>query len=163
MFNIAEEQVRLNMLLEENEGEITPELEELLAVNEANLYTKAANYRNAILNNKSIIEQAKAEKKRLEALIKTKERANDVMKERMKDAMNLFGMTRIDIDKGVGGSFSFRKSVSVVIEDGKEDEVPESFRNVTWTLDKNAIKEALNAGEVVEHASLEERQNLQIK
>jgi hypothetical protein len=41
--------------------------------------------------------------------------------------------------------------------------VPESFREVTWTLDKTAIKEALLAGEEVEHAWLEERQNLQIK
>jgi len=163
LFNIAEEQVRLNMLLEENEGEITPELEKLLAVNEANLYTKAANYRNAILNNAFIIEMAKAEKKRLDTLIKKKEHANDVMKERIKDAMNLFGMSRIDIDKGVGGSFSFRKSVSTAIEEGKESEVPESFREVTWTLDKTAIKEALLAGEEVEHAWLEERQNLQIK
>ena len=41
--------------------------------------------------------------------------------------------------------------------------VPESFRKVSWTLDKKAIKEAINAGEEVKGASLVENRNIQIK
>ena len=161
LFNITEEQRKLNALLEEAEGELTPELEQMLEVNEHNLTAKAESYRNAILQNKADIDRAKEEKKRLDAFIKARERANDAMQGRLKDAMLTFGVDRIAIDGGVGGTLSFRKSVAVVVDD--EAEVPEAYRKTTWTLDKAAIKEALKNGEEVPHACLQENMNLQVK
>jgi hypothetical protein len=161
LFEISDEQRRLNALLEEAEGEITPELEAALEVNQQNLYQKAHQYRNAILLNKGDIDRAKDEKKRLDTFIKRKENANGTMEQRLKDAMLAFDTPKIEIDGGVGGVLSFRKSVAVVIDD--ENEVPEAYRKTTWTLDKTAIKDALKNGEDVPHAFLQENMNLQIK
>lgn len=161
LYEITEEQRKLEAMLEESEGVLTPEIEQLLEVNKYNMESKAANYRNAIMMNKSIIEQAKEEKKRLDAFIKSKERANEAMSTRLRDAMLMFDINKFEIDGGVGGTLSFRKSEQVVIDD--ENEVPESFRKVTWTLDKTAIKNSIKAGVNVPHACIEERMNLQIK
>lgn len=161
LFNITEEQRRINFLLEESEGEITPELEELLAVNEANLNTKAESYRNAILKNATEIKAAKEEKKRIDALIKQKERANDMMQERIKEAMQTFGLEEININNGVGGRFSFRKSASLVIDN--EEAVPDEYKKATYTIDKAGIKEAIKAGAACDYAHIEENLNLQIK
>lgn len=148
-------------MLEENEGELTPELEKMLEVNQYNLEHKAEQYRNAILMNKANIEQAKEEKKRLDAFIKSKERANEAMSTRLRDAMLMFDTPKIEIDGGVGGVLSFRKSEQVVIED--EEKVPEEFRKVTWTLDKTAIKQAIKDGEDIDGATLQTNMNLQVK
>lgn len=161
LYEITEEQRKLEAMLEESEGVLTPEIEQLLEVNKYNMESKAANYRNAILMNKATIEQAKEEKKRLDAFIKSKERANEAMSTRLRDAMLMFDINKFEIDGGVGGTLSFRKSEQVVIDD--ENEVPESFRKVTWTLDKTAIKNSIKAGVNVPHACIEERMNLQIK
>lgn len=161
LFDITTEQRQLMAMLEESEGELTTELEKMLEVNQYNLEHKAEQYRNGILMNKSDIERAKEEKKRLDAFIKGKERSNEAMSSRLKDAMLAFDTPKIEIDGGVGGVISFRKSVSVVIDD--ENEVPETFRKVSWTLDKTAIKEAIKNGENVPHASLQENMNIQIK
>jgi hypothetical protein len=161
LFEISDEQRRLNAMLEEAEGELTPELEAALEVNQYNLEAKAEDYRNAIMMNAKDIEAAKEEKKRLDAFIKRKENANDTMKQRLKDAMLLFDTPKIQINGGVGGTLSFRRSEQVVIDD--ENAVPEAFRKVTWTLDKTAIKEAIKQGEDIEGATIVENMNLQIK
>ena len=161
LFEITAEQRQLMAMLEEAEGELTPEIEQMLEVNQYNLEHKAEQYRNAILINKGDIDRAKKEKKRLDAFIKAKERSNEAMTSRLKDAMLAFDTPKIEIDGGVGGVLSFRKSVAVVIDD--ENEVPEAYRKTTWTLDKTAIKEALKNGEDVPHACLQENMNLQVK
>ena len=161
IFDIEAEQLQLMAMLEESEGELTPELEKMLEVNQYNLEHKAGQYRNSILKNKSDIERAKEEKKRLDAIIKAKERSSEAMSTRLHDAMLLFGIPKIEIDGGVGGVLSFRKSEQVVIED--ENKVPEAFRKVTWTLDKTAIKQAIKDGEDIEGATLQTNMNLQVK
>ena len=41
LYQISEEQQRLNAMLEESGGELTPEIEEALAINRDNLQVKA--------------------------------------------------------------------------------------------------------------------------
>ena len=49
IYQISAEQQRINEMLFESEGELTPELEEALAINEANLAIKAEDYATSIL------------------------------------------------------------------------------------------------------------------
>lgn len=59
-------------------------------------------------------------------------------------------------------SIRWRKSVAVVVTD--ESRIPEEFRirKVTESIDKAEIRRALKNGSIIEGASLEERQNIQI-
>ena len=161
LFSINEDTLRINAMLEEMEGEITPELEELMAINDANLTEKAGQYRNAIMNNKADIEAAKAEIKRLQAFVKGKERANDNMSQRMDDALKLRGLTELKLDGGVGGRYSYRSSRQVVVDD--ESIIPDTLCTFKREVSKTAIKDAIEAGEDVAGAHIEDKQNLQIK
>ena len=161
IFEIEQERLRLNTMIEEAEGELTPELEQMLEVNEQNLMDKAKTYREIILSNNTDIDLAKQEIKRLQDLVKSRERSNEAMKTRLKDAMQLFGVPRIAIDGGVGGVLSFRRSEAVVIED--ETAIADEWKKVTYTIDKAGIKAALKEGKTVAGAQLTENMNLQIK
>lgn len=161
LYQLNQEQLQINAMLEDSEGEITPEIEELLAINDQNLTMKAGQYRNAIMNNNMEIEAAKAEIKRLQSYCKAKERDNDIMSQRIKDAMTLRSMKEIKIDGGVGGRFSFRTSKQVVVDD--ETKLPDTCFVTKRELSKTAIKDAIEAGTELEGAHIEEKQNLQIK
>ena len=58
---------------------------------------------------------------------------------------------------------TFRKSVQTIIDD--LDQVPKQYKTVKveTTPDKTAIKKAIQEGEIIEGAHLEEKNNLQIK
>ena len=75
LYQISEDQRRLNAMLEETGGELTPELEEALAITEQNFVTKAENYGKAILHYKQMVAAAKAETDRIKAIQKTCENA----------------------------------------------------------------------------------------
>jgi hypothetical protein len=161
LFEIEEERLRLNTMIEEAAGELTPELEAALEVNEQNLMDKAKTYREIILSNNTDIDLARQEIKRLQDLVKSRERTNEAMKTRLKDAMQLFGVPRIALDGGVGGVLSFRKSEQVSIED--ETAIADTYKKVTYTIDKAAIKAAIKEGNSVAGATIIENMNLQIK
>jgi hypothetical protein len=161
LFEISDEQRRLNAMLEEAEGELTPELEAALEVNQYNLEAKAEDYRNAILMNASAIEAAKAEKKRLDAFIKRKENANETMKQRIKEAMLLFDTPKIQINGGVGGTLSFRKSEQLVITD--EDYIVSDYKKIEVSVDKAKLKDAIKRGYNCPGAHIEENMNIQVK
>jgi hypothetical protein len=58
---------------------------------------------------------------------------------------------------------SLRKSVQTIIDD--LDQVPKQYKTVKveTTPDKTAIKKAIQEGEIIKGAHLEEKNNLQIK
>jgi hypothetical protein len=58
---------------------------------------------------------------------------------------------------------SFRTSKAVVVTDETKLDKKYMKAKVVVTVDKTAIKDALDKGEVVEGAAIEEKQNLQIK
>lgn len=161
LYQLNQEQMQINAMLEASEGEITPEIEAMLSINDQNLTMKAGQYRNAIMNNSMEIEAAKAEIKRLQAFCKSKERDSEIMSQRIKDAMTLRGMKEIKIDGGIGGRFSFRASKQVVVDD--ETKLPDTCFVTKRELSKTAIKDAIEAGTELEGAHIEERQNLQVK
>ena len=157
LYHIDEEQRRINAMLEETGGEITPEIEELMVVNEQNFVTKAENYGYAILHYKAIVAAVKAEKDRLDAIKKTAENAIARMEERLVGAMQTFDKPKVE---AATLKLSLRRSERVVVDD--EAKVPADCIKVKTEISKTDLKAHIKAGEDC-GAHLEENQSLQIK
>ena len=157
LYHISDEQRRINAMLEETGGELTPEIEEALAVNEANFVTKAESYGYAILHYKAVIAAVKAEKDRLDAIKKTAENAVARMEERIVAAMQQFDKPKVEADTL---KLSLRRSERVIIDD--ENNIPSDCIAVKTEVNKTEVKRHLKAGEII-GAHLEENHSLQIK
>lgn len=157
LYQISEDQRALMAMLEETGGELTPELEEALAITEQNFVTKAENYGKAILHYKQMVAAAKAETDRIKAIQKTCENAIARMEERLRDAMVLFDKPKVEM---ATLKLSLRKSERVVIDD--ENNLPADCIVVKTEVSKTEVKRHLKAGETI-GAHLEENQSLQIK
>ena len=157
LYAITKEQQHLEELLIETGGELTPELEEALAITEQNFVTKAENYGKAILHYKQMVAAAKAETDRIKAIQKTCENAIARMEERLRDAMILFDKPKVEM---ATLKLSLRKSERVVIDD--ENNLPADCIVVKTEVSKTEVKRHLKAGETI-GAHLEENQSLQIK
>lgn len=157
LYHISDEQRRLNAMLEENGGEVTPEIEEALAVNETNFVQKAESYGYAILHYKAVVAAVKAEKDRLDAIKKTAENAIARMEERIVAAMQQFDRPKVEADTL---KLSLRRSERVVVDD--EAKVPADCKTIKVEVSKTELKRHLKAGEDC-GAHLEENQSLQIK
>lgn len=157
LYQISEDQRRLNAMLEETGGELTPELEEALAITEQNFVSKAENYGKAILHYKQMVAAAKAETDRIKAIQKTCENAIARMEERLRDAMILFDKPKVEM---ATLKLSLRKSERVVIDD--ENNLPADCIVVKTEVSKTEVKRHLKAGETI-GAHLEENQSLQIR
>ena len=158
LFQMTEEQLRLNALLEENGGELTPEIEEALAINENNFITKSENYAKAINHYKAMVDAVDAETKRLAGIKKTCNNIVERMKDRLADAMQAFDKEKVDV-----GTFklSLRSSESVVIDD--ELAIPDNCKVIEVKVSKTAIKEQIKQGIEVPGAHIETNKSLQIR
>lgn len=158
LYTITEDQRLLNAMLEENGGELTPEIEEAMQITEDNLLAKAEAYGATISEYDAQAEACAVEIKRLMAYKKTCENVSKRMRERLSDAMHTF-----DKDKLTAGTFrfSFRKSTSVLVED--ETIIPKEFFKVEPTLKKKELLDALKAGELIAGASLATNYSLQMR
>lgn len=160
LYQISEEQQRLNAMLEESGGELTPEIEEALAINRDNLQVKAEGYATSILKYKAMAEMIANESKRLAAMKKTCENICDNMKKRLAKAMQDFEINGIEAGTM---KLSLRKSTSVVIDDDLN--IPADCIKVETSIDKTKVKEhlkALKEGETI-GAHLETNYSLQIR
>jgi len=158
LFNIQQQYLSLANQL--SEGEVTPELEQELAINESQLKEKAVNYGYVIKQLGHEVYAVNEEIKRLTDIKKRNEKAIERMETAISNAMQLYGIEKVD------SSFlklSFRKSESVEIVN--EAQLTEQFTTTKTTVTPNkvAIKEAIKNGEVVEGAVLVTNFNLQIK
>lgn len=139
LYDIAQEELDLLCEIEELEGELTPELEERLKINEANMAKKMEGYCK---------------------LIKRAERSQEWMKGAMLDVME-----GLDKPKVSAGTYTVgtRKSTAVNIID--ESAIPARYASevVAVKIDKTAIKDAIKNGEEVPGAKLVERKSLTIK
>lgn len=158
LFNIKQEYLALAHQL--SEGEVTPELEQALIINEAQLQEKATNYGYVIKNFEYEVDAIDNEIKRLKELKERREKAIDRMKQSVTNAMQLYGIEKVE------SSFlklSFRKSESVeVINEAQL--LPEfTTTKVTTTPNKVAIKSAIQSGQIVDGAIIVQKKNLQIR
>ena len=160
LFNIQQEYISLAEQIIDNDGELSEELGQALAINKEQLEHKGQCYGFIVKQLESEIDIIDIEIARLQALKKSRGKTVDRLKETLSQAMQLYEVTEI---KTPTLKLCFRKSESVEIED--INLVDEKFVTVkvTTSADKTAIKAAIKAGEAVTGAIIKESQNLQIK
>lgn len=160
LYELQQEQLELNALLEENGGELTPEIEERLQIHDFDVNQKMESYCKAIKQYEADIEAFKSEIERLKARKDSADKAIERMKSAMVNAMTTFGLSKVE-----AGTFKIgtRKSQSLEVLD--ESLVPSKFKNkvITVKVDKNAIKDAMKAGEEVNGVKLNDNLSISIK
>jgi hypothetical protein len=160
IYNIEQNYNKLAEQLIDNDGELTPELSEQLAITEEQLQNKSVAYSFVIKEMDADVEIIDAEIKRLQAAKKQREKASEYLKERIKHAMDLFQIEEI---KTPLVKINFRKSETVEVDD--VNALPSLYKvvKVTEQADKAAIKAALKDGFEVAGCTIETHRNLQIK
>lgn len=155
IFNIQQDLYAIFNSIEENEGELTPELEEALTIKREEFSTKIQGYvayiKQLELDNKGI----KEEIARLKDLQKSKEKTIDNLKKIMAMAINDFGDTNKSgtkfLDYGTG-KVSIRKSDSIEVdEEGTKQFVNRFFRYFNWLHFTNtADQQELDVKDVID-------------
>ena len=160
LYGITAELNAILAQLEENGGELTPELEQALAINEEQFAAKSDDYAHAILNFDAMANAAKAEKERLAALQKFYDNTAKRLKDAISAAMQAFGKDKVETPTM---RLSLRHTTATEVVD--LDKLPCEYKTtkVEVVADKTAIKKAIQAGETVEGAHLVENVSLQIK
>ena len=155
IFNIQQDLYAIFDSIEENEGEITPELEKALTIKREEFSTKIQGYvafiKQLELDNKGI----KEEIARLKDLQKSKEKTIDNLKKIMAMAIDAFGDTNKSgtkfLDYGTG-KVSIRKSDSIEVdEEGTKQFVNRFFRYFNWLHFTNtANQQELDVKDVID-------------
>ena len=96
LYHIKQSLAEINEQIIAASGELTPELESQLSITQTELSEKARNYGLVILQNESDITAIDAEIKRLQALKAPIEATNKKLKEAISNAMQTYGIEKID-------------------------------------------------------------------
>ena len=160
LYSITAELNAILAAIEDNGGEITPEIENALAINDEQFATKAVDYGHAILNLKAMAAAAKAEKDRLANLQKFYENTQKRLEGALSNAMQVFGQDKVE---NATMRLSLRHTTATEVDDIAL--LPKQYKTVKVeeVADKTAIKKAIQAGETVPGAHLVENVSLQIK
>lgn len=122
IYNIQQELFDIFNQIEENEGEITPELDEQLRISKDEFEDKIRSYTCIIRQLECDLGAIKDEKARLDAIKKSKEKTIERLKQIIVEAIQTFGNTSKTgtkfIDYGTG-KVSLRKSESIELDDDK--------------------------------------------
>jgi hypothetical protein len=160
IFQIKEDYILILDQIFTNEGEITPELEDRMKINEQELKEKSLNYAAYIRKLESDNKTIKSESKRLKELADSNDSKIKRLKQNILDAMFLYKVGKIESPLI---KISYRLSQSVNITD--ESKLSDNFftTKITKTPSKTAIKDAIDSGTEVKGAELVDNLNLQIK
>jgi len=158
LFAISQDLIQIWSELEENGGELTPEIEERLQLTQIELSVKAGNYVSFI---KKLENEAEFLKETYQAKIQSEIKKREALAERLRDAL-LQAVQRFgDIQTDRLFKVTTRKSEAVEIID--ESLVPNEFKTFKPVISKTDIKKAIKSGIKVEGAELRENINLMIK
>lgn len=158
LYHITSEQLRINELLEESGGELTPEIEEALVLNEHNFVTKSEGYIQTIAKYQALVDAADNIIKEAQRKKRVFDNISKRLKERLQAAMIIMGRDRVEV--GIH-TLSLRNSVAVNITE--ESKIPNEFIKVETSVDKMKVKEALKRGELIPGAELQTNQSIQIR
>jgi hypothetical protein len=156
--SLAVEAAELSRLLLESQGELSPELEEKLAVNESALLAKVDGYNFIIEEFEAQASIWKRRKDACAAQQKKFENQAERLKSRIKEAIRVMQRTEV---AGTYYKFQLRKSApKLVIDD--EAKVPSTCKMIVQTtvVDKEKVKKALADGIEVPGAHIEENGSL---
>lgn len=180
MYQIRGEHLGLLKLIEEAEGELTPEIEEQLALTKDEFESKAISYGYVVKMHEDVEEVLDKEIKRLTELKKKAGKRADKFKDTLDKAMREFGFEKIKTETLM---LSYRTSKPVELADGFDDDFLSNviieikpregapahigklieYFDVSAAASKKRIGEALKAGSEIEGAKMVEKKNLQIK
>ena len=154
LLNIRQEYTNILQEIEQNEGELTPEIEQALAINSQELSEKSLAYVEFIGNLTTQNNRIDEEIKRLQQLKRKNTQLLEFLQKGLVQAVNEFGAIRT-------GTFSIgvRQSDECIIEDS--DKIPEKFKTVKMEVqvDKLAVKKAIKSGEQVPGAHIQGNQH----
>lgn len=147
-------------IIENAEGEVTPEVEEALALTFENLENKAVSYAGVVRYFDYNVEVIEKEIERLTDLKKKAQKHGELFKSKLDAALQQFGIEKIETPTVKIG---YRKSEAVEITD--ETAIPAEFidEKVTHTISKTRLKAAIKEGRLVSGAELRTKKNIQIK
>lgn len=159
LFNIQQEYVALLGQIEEADGEITPEIDQALTFTHSKLHTEGADVAAVIKTLEYWQESIETEIGRLEAIRKRAIKGKELLKNRLSEAMQQFGIERIFTNTM---TVSLRAADSVEITD--ERLIPAEYLDpVPPKVSKLRIKGDIKAGMDVPGAELVTKKHLLIK
>ena len=154
LLNIRQEYTSILQAIEQNEGELTPEIEEALAINAQELSEKSLAYVEFMGNLNAQNNRIEEEMKRLQLMKRKNTQLLEFLQKGLVQAVNEFGTIHT-------GTYTIgvRQSEECVIED--TDRVPEKFKTVKMEVqvDKLAVKKAIKSGETVPGAHVQGNQH----
>ena len=160
LYTISADLLALLDTLAENGGEITPEIEQSLAITEEQFVTKAEDYGHAILSLKAMAAAAKAEKDRLASLEKYYKNASERIQGALVNAMDVLDHPKVE---SPSMRLFLRRTKATEVDDVTL--LPSDLKTVKVeeVPDKAAIKAAIMEGRDVPGARVVENVSLQIK
>ena len=160
LYTISADMMALISQLEDNGGELTPEIENALAITEEQFVAKSEDYGHAILNLKAMAAAAKAEKDRLAALEKFYKNAAERIQGALVNAMDVLDHPKVE---SPSMRLFLRRTKATEIDDVTL--IPSDLKTVKVeeVPDKAAIKAAILEGREVPGARVVENVSLQIK
>jgi hypothetical protein len=180
MYHIRAEHLGLLKEIEEAEGELTPEMEQALALTAEEFEDKAVSYGFVVKSFEDVEEVLDKEIKRLTTLKQKAAKRAEAFKNRLDEAMRQFGFEKIQTETL---TLSYRKSKPVDLADDFETKFLENvsieikpkegapatvaklieYFDVKASVSKTRIGDALKAGALIDGAKIKEKKNLQIK
>lgn len=160
IYEIKEELAALIDELQNNGGELTPELESALAVNETEMVDKLDSYCRVKTNLEAEVAAYSAEIDRLQSKMNVAQHSIDRIAEVIKSTMQLYERPKLETPLF---KLSLRTNKSVNVID--EGAVPAEYikTKTTTSVDKSTLRKVLMAGEAVAGVELKESQSLIIK
>lgn len=156
IFNIQNELLAIFDELEENGGELTPELEEQLNITQEEFRDKIKSYSNVIKMLENDIIDIKAEKARLNDIQKSKEKTIERLKKIMIDAVELFGDTTKSgskyLDYGTGKVSIKNTQVVEVEEDVTDRFVNRALSCLRWYQQNNQL-DTITTSDVLDYCN----------
>lgn len=156
LFKINEDIFRLYQQIDDNGGELTPELEEQLTITENDRESKCEGYVSVIRMFKSKSQLLKDEAKRLLDAARTYDKSIERLEDNLLSSIVQLGNIKTNFV-----SISTRRNKSVEIAD--DVEIPLQYQRVKIEANKTAIKEALESGIDVPGATIVEKFSLLIR
>lgn len=153
IFDLSAELMRIQMMMDETDGEIPPAVIDWLESAESDFNVKVEGWASVISELEARSKARKDESRRIAELAASDDRRADSMRRILKDVMTQTGQTRVETLKykiwiqGAGG----KPSLQFI-----EGEVPEEFKTTELVehINKDLIRERLEAGEQLSFAHL---------
>lgn len=141
IFDIAREYEDILSIIEDNEGEITPEITEKLSINESELEDKLRNYKHIIDRYKYEKEYVKDEQERLRNKIASRENTIRFLKNNIVETLKIYGIKSNTNYKLKYPDFTVytRDSKSIDYDDNKLEFVIDKLENEDYSYNQTDI------------------------